>query len=64
MATLDAYVDLLKNAQPFVNQFCRQNNTRLLNIEPTEENGPEEPAYIFSDNLGSYTIEGIRNSLR
>jgi hypothetical protein len=49
--------------EPFVFEFCRVYHTRLLRVDTTTENGAEEPVYIFSDNLGGYTIEGVKESL-
>ena len=54
---------LHKEAVPYVEKFCKTKNTKLLEIDVTTENHNHEPIYFFSDNLGGYTIKGIKESL-
>ncbi len=44
-------------------EFCEKFNVKFVHAEMTFENGVLEPMYFFSDNLGGYTIGGIRGSL-
>jgi len=37
---------------------------KLTKIGITFEKGIEEPLYHFTDNLGGYTLEGIKASIR
>jgi hypothetical protein len=46
-----------------IRDFCKKYNVRLKKIDTTEERGHQEPVYAFSDNLGYYTIDGIKKSL-
>ena len=59
--------DILENMQeeagPYIEKFCQKYNLGLTSISKTKENGNLEPIFYFTDNLGGYTIEGIRCSL-
>jgi len=46
-----------------IKHFCNKYKVELLSVNFITENGYLEPAYLFSDNLGYYTIEGIKRSL-
>lgn len=49
--------------RPFVREFCKRFNTELMEIDATTENNVMEPLYLFNDDLGGYTIDGVRSSL-
>ena len=53
----------LTEARPLIERFCSLYDVSLVSVSVTRENVEPEPAYTFSDNLGYYTIEGIKNSL-
>ncbi len=60
--------DLMKqeiSGRKDVERFCKEYKVKLLSQGITDEFQPGifEPIYFFSDNLGGYTIKGIRNSL-
>jgi hypothetical protein len=44
-------------------EFCERFKVKFVRAEMTFESGVLEPMYFFSDNLGGYTIQGIRASL-
>ncbi|MEK6927066.1 MAG: hypothetical protein AABX11_01400 [Nanoarchaeota archaeon] len=46
-----------------VSEFCKRERIGLRRVDVTYEHGVPENLYSFSDNLGGYTIEGIRGSL-
>ena len=46
-----------------IKHFCNKYKVELLSVNFITENGYLEPAYLFSDNLGHYTIDGIKRSL-
>lgn len=43
--------------------FCEKNNVKFVRAEMTYERGIKEPMYYFSDNLGGYIIDAIRDSV-
>lgn len=49
--------------EPFVKEFCRRENVKLVSIDVTTENGSSEALYLFNDGLGGYTIQGVVDSL-
>ncbi len=55
--------DKIEEQFPTIERFCKATNTELLEIKVTGENGAPEPAYVFNDGLGHYTIEGVKNTL-
>lgn len=55
--------ELGPNDEKSIRDFCAQKHVELLDVVLTHENEVTERAYIFSDNLGHYTIKGIRESL-
>ena len=57
------FLAILQKAKPFVRKFCERYNVEIVEIIKTRENIFLEPAYVFNDNLGFYTIEGIKASL-
>lgn len=57
---LDAMV---KSCMPQVSQFCRKYKTSIMRVEQTRERGYVEPLFIFSDEVGGYSIDGIKGSL-
>lgn len=47
-----------------VSFFCAKYSAKLVKILPNDENFPPSgEIYVFDDNLGGYSIEGIRRSL-
>lgn len=50
-------------ARPYVEQFCGIYKTELVNILPTQENEKFEPMYVFTDNMGGYTLDGLIKSI-
>ncbi|MFH1638094.1 MAG: hypothetical protein ABIB71_06735 [Candidatus Woesearchaeota archaeon] len=63
MSLEDEFNESLEEARPFIREFCRKYGVRLVEVRLAMENMDLEPAYIFSDNLGHYTLDGIRESL-
>jgi len=54
---------MVQSCMPQIDQFCKRYKTNLLRIEPTLESGYPEPMFFFSDQIGGYSIEGIKKSL-
>lgn len=54
---------LIDEQKTLVDEFCSQYGVKLTDIALSCENEHPEPAYSFSDNLGYYTISGIKESL-
>ena len=54
---------LVIDNKPSVDKFCAEYHVELLDVGITFENTIPEPVYLFSDNLGYYTLKGIQNSL-
>ena len=46
-----------------VRDFCVKYDIVLVNATWTKERGVREPMYFFSDDLGGYNIDAIRDSL-
>ena len=46
-----------------VRRYCERFGVRLVRIDSTFERSRPELMYFFSDGLGGYTIEGVRESL-
>lgn len=57
-----SFLDMLAANEKYVKEMS--NYVPLLNIGVTMENGYYEPAYTFEDQLGHYTIDGIKESLK
>jgi hypothetical protein len=57
------FAQQLRNNQPFVDDFAEMHDVGLLEITVGREKGVPEPMYIFTDDLGAYSIEGIKKSL-
>ena len=53
-----------QEAEAFIRQFCDIYKVRHSSTGYTTEAGFYEPMYYFTDNLGGYTLAGIRNSLK
>jgi len=53
----------IKEHKEYIAHFCNKYKVELLSVNFTIENGRIEPAYLFSDDLGYYTIDGIKKSL-
>ncbi len=47
----------------FLNEFCSKYNLYLTKLTTTDESGKLENMYFFNDNLGGYTLDGIKKSL-
>jgi hypothetical protein len=46
-----------------IKRFCEKYSLDLVEIGATDESGKKELIYFFSDGLGGYNIEAIRESL-
>ena len=57
-------VVMRQEAETFIRQFCDIYKVRHSSTGYTTEAGFYEPMYYFTDNLGAYTLAGIRNSLK
>lgn len=53
-----------QEAETFIRQFCDRYKIRHASTGYTIESGFPEPIYYFTDNLGGYTLDGIKNSLK
>lgn len=53
----------ITEALPFIEQFCKRYNVALSKLDVTMEEGYYELCCSFSDNLGFYTLQGLKNSL-
>ncbi len=47
-----------------IEAFCILYGIKPIEIKTTTEHGCKEWVYFFSDNLGGYTIDGIKASIR
>lgn len=55
---------VLPGSMFYVGVFCQKYGVELIEMIPNTEISPhEEFAYVFSDKLGGYTMEGIRRSV-
>jgi len=54
---------MVQSCMPQIDEFCKKYKTNLLRIEQTQESGYPEPMFFFSDQIGGYNIDGIKNSL-
>lgn len=57
------YIRLLTKNKPYIEKFCEDFGVCLFGVGITYENSKPEPAYLFSDGMGYYTIRGIKKSL-
>ncbi len=48
---------------PHIERYCTIYSTKLSKIVFTNESDVLEPMYIFNDNTGGYTIDGVKASL-
>jgi hypothetical protein len=53
------FLDEVAEHQSAITAFCRYYRLKLSGIDISAESGNEEPAYTFSDRLGSYTRKGL-----
>jgi len=53
----------LKENKSLILKFCERYGVELICVQKTREEMILEPLYIFNDNLGGYTIKGIKDSL-
>ncbi len=66
MTNLDDLFEFKKQFEQdkkFLNEFCRKYNLSLTKLTTTDEAGKLENMYFFNDNLGGYTLDGIKKSL-
>ncbi len=55
---------LFEEDLPLLEDFVARYNVSLLSVEESTENPPlRKLMYFFDDNLGGYTVKGIRDSL-
>ncbi|MBI2581515.1 hypothetical protein HYV87_00100 [Candidatus Woesearchaeota archaeon] len=58
------FINCLLEDKVFVEVFCHQYNTSVVEIIPnTEESPPRGLMYIFDGQNGGFNIKGIKNSL-
>ncbi len=58
------YIKYLKQDRFYLQVFCRKYNVTVVDVVPnTEDFPPRGLLYIFDNQLGGFTIEGIKNSL-
>ena len=54
----------MERDRAYVELFCQIYNARIVDIFPNVEHYPPRGLmYVFDDDLGGYSIEGIKNSL-
>ena len=53
----------IERAKPDIERFSLSFGVELIKITTIEERGFPEPAYVFSDNLGAYTLDALKSSL-
>lgn len=63
------FYERFEQDMPLLEQFCKKYGVQLVDVSYTEEStvGDDyvlEPLYIFDDNLGGYTRNGLENSLK
>ena len=54
---------MLRGSEKSLKKFCRKNSIELESVGITMESTKPELMYYFSDNLGGYTLRGIKKSL-
>lgn len=59
----EQFLAKLKEGKADVFEFCQRFNVEVIDIMKTREEMVLEPLYVFNDNLGGYTLKGIRDSL-
>jgi len=57
------FLQMIEDAKPFIEKFEKKTGFKLQKIGATRETGAYEPAYIFSEGIGFYTLEGVIYSL-
>ena len=58
------YIKYLGQDRVYLRAFCEKYNVRVIDVVPnTEDFPPRGLLYIFDNQLGGFTIEGIKNSL-
>lgn len=56
---------ILQQDHPFLEEFCQKYNVELVTLSPNLEDFPPEGLmYFFTDNLGGYSIKGIKADLK
>jgi len=59
------FQQMVHDATPYLVEFSKRYDQKLLFISATMEEGAFEPAYIFDDGVGfHYTLEGVVKSIR
>ncbi len=56
---IDKYITNL----PLITIFCKKAGLSVVSIDSINEKGYNELLCIFNDNLGGYTMQGIRDSI-
>jgi len=55
----------LENDLPLLESFCQDKGVDMIGYAVSFENRPSvELVYFFTDGLGGYSIEGVKNSMR
>ncbi|MDP3698460.1 MAG: hypothetical protein Q8R47_02640 [Nanoarchaeota archaeon] len=58
------FVSLVLEDKLYVNPFCKKYKARVISISlNTEDFPPQGLLYVFNNQLGGFSIEGIKNSL-
>lgn len=56
---------ILQQDRLYLSAFCRKYNVELVTFLPNSEDFPPQGLlYFFSDDLGGYSIKGIKESLK
>lgn len=61
---LEDFETIISKDRPYVEAFCLRTSEELIDFIWNEEDFPSQGlTYFFSDNLGGYSIKGIKNTL-
>ncbi|GEM_PF-6562066 len=64
MINCDDFVSCILVDKLLVEAYCQKYKTKVMNVFPNTEEFPVKGLmYVFGDNCGGYTIEGIKKSL-
>jgi len=60
----DDFILYLLQDQLYVEAFCQKYDTQMIDVFPNNEDFPPQGLmYVFNNQLGGFSIEGIKNSL-
>ncbi len=64
LCTPEEIKQVLQHDEPYLAAFCQKYKVVLVDFFPNpEENSLQGLMYVFTDDLGGYSIEGIKASL-